>query len=123
MQIPWKKFPIILSEKGLGLLGIGSMLKNNFNIGESRKALKKLAAKNYNLRMILMRPNRENISPFLWKSYLLKVIVYAVKEKNRKEWFWVPNIGENNKMDYTLGAGYTLGTHCICTVHNYMMKI
>jgi hypothetical protein len=40
-----KRFPITLSEKGLGLLGIGSMFKNKFAIGESRMGLKKSAAK------------------------------------------------------------------------------
>ncbi len=44
-QISWKKFPITLSENGLGLLGIGSIFKNKFPICESCKALKKLAAK------------------------------------------------------------------------------
>jgi hypothetical protein len=44
-QISWEKFPITLSEKWLGLLGIGSMFKTKFAIGESPKALKKLAAK------------------------------------------------------------------------------
>jgi hypothetical protein len=36
-QISLKKFPITLSEKRLGLLGILSMSKNKFAIGESRR--------------------------------------------------------------------------------------
>ncbi len=54
-----------LSEKRLGLLGIGSKFKNKFGIGESRKGLKKLAAKkNLNLRMKIMRPNQKKILNF-----------------------------------------------------------
>jgi hypothetical protein len=54
-----------LSEKGLGLLGIGSVLKNKFAIGESRIGLKKSAAKkNSNLRMIFTRLNQKKMSNF-----------------------------------------------------------
>jgi hypothetical protein len=41
----FKKFPITLSEKGLGILSIGSMFKNKFAIGESCKGLKKSGVK------------------------------------------------------------------------------
>jgi hypothetical protein len=64
-----KKVPITLSEKGLGLLGIGSTFKNKFVIGESRKGFKKLAPKKiFNLTMILTIPNPQKIRIFLHNS-------------------------------------------------------
>jgi hypothetical protein len=47
-------------------LGIGSKFKNRFAIGESRKGLKKSAAKkNSNLRIKITRPNKKKIRIFL----------------------------------------------------------
>jgi hypothetical protein len=48
-----KKVPHNPTEKGLGLLGIGSMFKNKFAIGKSRKLLKKLAAKHFAIKTLL----------------------------------------------------------------------
>jgi hypothetical protein len=64
-------------------LGIGSKFKNRFAIGESRKGLKKSAAKkiggeknrrrkkNSNLRMKITRPNKKKIRIF-WIIRFLK---------------------------------------------------